>query len=412
MHIYGRDQQAFRLRRSYGEKFLLHCFTFVSCVQVACFLLAIIRTSNSVRNSMENNFFFSSKLELKPIYFNDCCGVTISYPRAFFSNVTFHLDPLNVTYLVSRCATNIRMLFTCVALHLVICVINRSSVWVGVRDVRYHFVVLRKDLFTVWEVFLMVVSFILLWGVNSENQLLARYLRTCRAPAAGTFSHIMPYAELYVSLFLSLTIWVINAIAGVFVRCKKNPRDKLIKEEKAQRELLNQMNEHNPEKDDHNSREHPLNNTIGNHGGDPVIASAATHGMSILDPNLQPKDSAFGGGTNTQTASHNAAAVAAPPSSLSFGPSVSHPQTPTTVGLEPRGFSTVDSAADLAGNMSWRSRDLTDRVVSPLAVVPVVGIGTGTGTSSSQFHPPPPPASSNARRGGQYDGATDDTVEL
>ncbi|ORC84181.1 uncharacterized protein TM35_000481420 [Trypanosoma theileri] len=418
MHIYGRDQQAFRLRRSYGERFLLHCFTFVSCVQVACFLLAIIRTSNAAGNSMDNNFFFSTSLKLKPFYLDEACGIRITYSRTFFSGVTFLLDPSNVTYIVSRCATNIRLLFTCVALHLVVCVINRTSVWAGVRDVRYHFVVLRKDLFTMWELFLMVVSFVLLWTVNSENRILVLYLRSCGYSSAGTFSQILPYTELYVSLFISLAIWVLNAIAGIFMKCKKNPRDKLLKEEIAQRELLNQMNEFNIENGVHHNREHHLTSTMGYHeGGEPVLASAATHEMPTLETQLPPRGSVAAATARTSQSVLPAAvaAAAAAPSSFSFGPSVSRPQTPTTVGLDPRGFPHVDSAADLAANVSWRSRDLTDRVASTSAVIPVVPTGTGTGTgtgSSSRFQPPPPPPSANARRSGQHDGATEDTVEL
>ncbi|KPI84198.1 hypothetical protein ABL78_6738 [Leptomonas seymouri] len=232
MHIYGKDQQAFHLQRTEAELWWSRVNVLVVVVQLACFLAAIIRTGTNASNSMTNSFFSMSPLQLKSPYLKQGCEYNVTRSHAFFRNVNFKMSPDNVGYFVSRGVLNLRYLMAITAVHVVVSMLNRLWFETNTHEIRYHFVVFRKDMVTTWEMLLMVLGLVMTFGVTEENQIMTDYLTACGTEAGGAYYHsVLPYTELIVSYIVSIVITVINALFAAWNLSMENPRDKLLKED-------------------------------------------------------------------------------------------------------------------------------------------------------------------------------------
>lgn len=237
MHIYGKDQQAFHLQRTEAERWWSRLNVLIVVVQLACFLAAIIRTSTNASNSMSNSFFAISPLNLKAAYVQEGCEYNVTRTHAFFRNVTYTMRPDNVGYFVSRGALNIRYLMAITAVHVVVSMLNRLWFETNTHEIRYHFVVFRKDMVTTWEVLLMVLGMVMTWGVTKENQIMTDYLNACNTASGGSYyNSVQPYTELIVSYIVSIAITFINALFAIWNLSKENPRDVMLKEDKKRKE--------------------------------------------------------------------------------------------------------------------------------------------------------------------------------
>lgn len=240
MHIYGKDQQAFHLQRTQAETWWSRLNTLIVIVQLACFLSAIIRTGTNASNSMSNSLFINSVLALKSPYLVSGCVYNVTRTHAFFSNVQYQLSPDNVGYFVSRGVLNIRYLMAITVVQVVVSAVNKVWFETNTHEIRYHFVVFRKDMVTTWEVLLIVLGFVMTLGVTKENQIMTDYVTQCAgAGTIGTsFYHsVQPYTELIVSYIVSMAFTVINALFAIWNLSKENPRDAMLREaEERQRE--------------------------------------------------------------------------------------------------------------------------------------------------------------------------------
>ena len=237
MHIYGKDQQAFHLQRTETERWWSRLNVLIVIVQLACFLSAIIRTSTNSNNSMTNSFFAISALQLKAPYLQPGCEYKVTRTHAFFRNVTYIMSADNIGYFVSRGALNIRYLMAITAVHVVVSMLNRLWFETNTHEIRYHFVVFRKDMVTTWEVLLMVLGMVMTWSVTRENQIMTDYLDACNGASNGAYyNSVQPYTELIDSYIVSIAITFINAVFAIWNLSKENPRDEMLKEDKRRRE--------------------------------------------------------------------------------------------------------------------------------------------------------------------------------
>ncbi|RNF09163.1 uncharacterized protein Tco025E_07020 [Trypanosoma conorhini] len=387
MNIYSRDQQIYNIQRTRGERWLLHLYTLSTGVQVVCFLFAIIRTANAASDSFENNFFVTSPLDLGPLRLWDNCSLSVSSSYTMFTNVSYSLSTRNVGYFVSRSVTNIRMLFTCAALNIVVCAINRLWVWLEIRELRYHFVVIRHDVFVVWELFLTIVGIVLLQPVANESEVLSKYFSYCAQKRPYGLGNVSRYVELYVSFFTALAVFSLAALAAVVVRCKKVPGDEEMEASAVQPHLPPQRLLSVYSAGEAGRRWQPPQQQLYN---PPPHVGRNAGGQGDFRPS---NDVAF----------HTAAAPVAPlvppedferrHSAPSFGPSISRPMTPNTLGPDP---GTLHHRGDAA--VSARDGSSTGAGAQPL--------------TRFQPPPPPPPPSLGRQRDTQGDAATEATVEL
>ncbi|KAG5505807.1 hypothetical protein JKF63_05143 [Porcisia hertigi] len=239
MHIYSKDQQAFHLKRTRVEFWWSRINVGIVLIQFACFLSAIIRTSMAARASMTNSFFLSSALSLKAPYLVDGCEFNVTRDHAFFKNVRYTMSKDNVGYFVSRGVVNIRCLIAITAVHAVLSATNRLWFDTNTHEIRYHYVVFRKDMVMMWEILLMVLGLVVVFSITRENQIMTDYLNFCtRTGEAGIggYNSVPPYIELSVSYIISLVATVLNALLAVWHLSKQNPRDALIREAKLQEE--------------------------------------------------------------------------------------------------------------------------------------------------------------------------------
>lgn len=250
MHIYGKDQQAFHLRRTRAEKYMSRINAIIVAMQLACWLTAMIRTAINEKHSMTNALFGTSNLELTAPYMVEGCMFNAIRTHAFFDRVEYVLSPLNVEYFVSRSVMNMRYLFALTGVYTMVSIVNRIFFETNTFELRYHFCIFRKDTLTTWETLLGVLGIVVAFGVSKENQILQDYLAYCSNKdnsgplipvSANFYNSIPPYVELYVMYFVSLGYFAINLIIAVWNLSKENPRDKLMREDKIRRqELLKQ----------------------------------------------------------------------------------------------------------------------------------------------------------------------------
>ncbi|TPP54618.1 putative integral membrane protein [Leishmania donovani] len=246
MHIYSKDQQAFHLQRTPAEKWWSRANTFIVVVQLACFLSVVIRTIAGASNSMSNSFFTNSVLSLKAPYIVDGCVYNVTRRHAFFNNVQYSLSRDNVGYFVSRAVLNIRYLIALAAAHVVVSATNRLWFETNTHEIRYHFVVFRKDMITTWEILLMVLSFVVTLGITEENRIMTDYITHCaanRSTSGHFYNSVQPYTELIVSYIISISATVINGAFAVWNLSKKNPLDLMLREAKRQQEEWRQAME-------------------------------------------------------------------------------------------------------------------------------------------------------------------------
>ncbi|KAG5479882.1 hypothetical protein LSCM4_05890 [Leishmania orientalis] len=241
MHIYSKDQQAFHLQRTLSEKWWSRVNTFIVVVQLACFLSVIVRTATGASNSMTNNFFTQSVLSLKAPYLVDGCVFNVTRRHAFFNNVHYVMSRENVGYFVSRGALNIRFLIAITGVHAVLSATNRLWFETNTHEIRYHFVIFRKDMVTTWEILLMVLGFVVTLGLVEENRIMTEYINFCSSNAGSSvlYNSVQPYTELMVSYIISMVATVINGAFAVWNLSKKNPLDAMVRETKRQQEEWN-----------------------------------------------------------------------------------------------------------------------------------------------------------------------------
>ncbi|KAG5479494.1 hypothetical protein LSCM1_04759 [Leishmania martiniquensis] len=239
MHIYSKDQQAFHLQRTVAERWWSRVNTFIVVVQLACFLSVVIRTASGASNSMTNNFFTYSALSLKAPYIVPNCVFNVSRRHAFFNNVHYTMSRDNVGYFVSRAALNIRFLIAITGVHVVLSATNRLWFETNTHEIRYHFVVFRKDMVTTWETLLMVLGFVVTLGIVEENRIMTEYINFCSSSNAVNsvfYNSVQPYTELMVSYIISMAATVANGAFAVWNLSKKNPLDAMLRETKRQQE--------------------------------------------------------------------------------------------------------------------------------------------------------------------------------
>ncbi|GET88417.1 hypothetical protein, conserved [Leishmania tarentolae] len=239
MHIYSKDQQAFHLQRTPAEKWWSRINTFIVVAQLACFLSVIIRTAASASNSMSNNFFMTSTLSLTAPYIVKGCVYNVTRSHAFFSNVKYSMSKDNVGYFVSRDVQNVRFLMALISVHVVVSIINRLWFETNTHEIRYHFVVFRKDMLTTWEILLMVLSFVMTLLIVDDNRIMTEYITHCAADGIvrnDLYNSIQPYTELVVSYIISMTATVMNVLFAVWNLSKKNPLDLMLRVKKRQQE--------------------------------------------------------------------------------------------------------------------------------------------------------------------------------
>ncbi|ESS67129.1 hypothetical protein TcG_04898 [Trypanosoma cruzi] len=388
MNIYGRDQRAYNLHRTRGEGWLLHVHTLTIGVQLACLLFAIFRTSNAASATMANNFFVTSVLDLDDFYLLDGCSVLVNRSRTVFSKVSYSLSTENVGYFISRSATNIRLLFTCAFLNFVVCTINRLWLWMTLQELRHHFVVIRHDLFIAWELCLIIICIVLLKHVEEENKSLRFYLLKCTRRQANNFTTVTSYIELRVSFYMTLALFLLNALVAIFVRLKNNPGKRILNHEATQLE------------------------TPYNHASEGPGMQQQQQRFQSYD--LSPPGVRHGEGEGTKISGNEVvlgttAAHVGPLEhvekrhfSPSFGPSVSRPMTPSTTTPDPGTLQNREDGAMSAPENSWRSPgDGVHALAHP-----------SWEASLTRFQPPPPPPSLGRMRAAQGDAATEETVEL
>ncbi|RNF08475.1 hypothetical protein TraAM80_02700 [Trypanosoma rangeli] len=321
MNIYGREQKIYNVERTLCERWLLHLYTFATGVQLACFIFGIIRTANAASEILDNSFFITSPLQIKPLTLKDSCSLLVEYhPETIFSSVKYLVSTDNVGYFISRNATNIRLLFTCAALNIVVCAINRMWVWMEMHEMRYHFVVIRHDVLIVWELFLTIIGIVMLEPVARERDILSTYFLKCAKTRRYALGRVTNYMELHVSFYLALSVFTLNALAAVVIRTRKNPGDGMMETPTLPPHLPPQLpstyapGETHPRRQLHNPPLHGVRNEGGNEGLQP------SNGMA-LDTTAAP----MGPAGPVENIEHRC-------SDQGFGPSVSQPMTPITLG--------------------------------------------------------------------------------
>ncbi|CAD2221105.1 hypothetical protein, conserved [Angomonas deanei] len=282
MHLYSKDQQAFHLTRTRAEKWFTRVNTLLVAVQLACWLCAIIRTASNGSNSMRNSLFVQSDLQLREVYLTANCSYNVTRTHAFFNNVTFTMSPDNIEYFVSRGVLNIRYLMAITGVYLVVSAWNRVWFETNTHEIRYHFVIFRKDMVSTWEILLLVMGLVITFGVAEENKIMGDYLEYCNGQLyQGVYSSVLPYVELYVSYFISVAVTVINILVACANMIKHNPRKKLLKEDAERQQHIREMME--LKKMEANARQTSSSNEPA-----PIYATdMAPVGVSYADGNLQ-----------------------------------------------------------------------------------------------------------------------------
>ncbi|EKF30992.1 hypothetical protein MOQ_005177 [Trypanosoma cruzi marinkellei] len=392
MDIYGRDQRTYNVHRTRGEGWFLHIHTLTIGVQLACLLFAIFRTSSAASATMVNNFLISTPLDLENFYLLDGCSVSVNRSRIVFSKVNYVLSTENVGYFVSRSATNIRLLFACASLNLVVCTINRLWLWMALHEVRHHFAVIRHDLFIAWEFCLTIICVVLLKPVEEENKSLRFYFLKCTRRRANNFTTVTSYIELQVSFYTTLALFLLNALVAIIVRLKKNPGEGIINCEATQPET-------------------PYNYKWEGPG---ILQQQQQQQERLQSYDLPPSAMRHGEGEGTTipgnegvfdtTAGHVGPLehVENRHFTPGFGPSVSRPMTPSTTTPDPGTLLNREDGAMSAPESSWRSPGDGLHV---LAHPPWEA-------SLTRFQSPPPPLSLGRMRTTQGDATTEETVEL
>lgn len=245
MHIYSRDQQAFHLSRTEMEKWFSRLNTLIVGMNVICFITAIVRIGSAATNSMVNSFFGYSTLELSPVYTLEGCNYTVSETHGgVFGSVTYEMNPNNIGYFVSRHVLQVRYMLAVTGVQAAVSVANRACFEFNVHELRYNFVVFKKDMLTIWELMLLSVGAVLVLSVNTENTHILNYLIKCNGNVLlKTYNTVVPSVELEISIFGTLAVYAINVVVAAYnMLSKPNPLRELLKKDEENKKQLDELN--------------------------------------------------------------------------------------------------------------------------------------------------------------------------
>lgn len=234
MHLYSRDQQAFHITRTEGERWFSRLNTLVIGMNIVCFFTAFIRLSSTNADTMRNSFFTVSDLQLAPIYYIPNCTYAVTETRSVFIEVTYNITPDNIEYFVSRNVLQVRFLLAVAGVLAAVSLANRCCFEFNIHELRYNFVVFQKDVLTVLEILLLCLGGVTVTSVNPMNRHIYNYLLQCNQGILfKTYNFVIPLVELQISIFSSMIILGINIIAALFTRLgKPNPMEELIRRDR------------------------------------------------------------------------------------------------------------------------------------------------------------------------------------
>eukprot|EP00796_Vickermania_ingenoplastis_P010093 gene10093-7062_t len=237
MHIYSRDQQAFHLKRTELERWFSRLNTLVIGMNVVCFITSVIRLGTGASNTMTNSFFSYSALNLSPEYLVEGCTFQVTQSKSAFQDVTYVMRPENIAYFVSRHVLQVRFLLAVAGCHAAISLANRCCFEFNIHELRYNFVVFKKDVLTMWEILLLVMGCFLVLNINQENRHILDYLMHCNKSSTiiKSYNTVIPVLELEISLFGTAAILGINALVAAFnLLSHPNPMKELLKRDAEQ----------------------------------------------------------------------------------------------------------------------------------------------------------------------------------
>ncbi|EAN77485.1 uncharacterized protein TEOVI_000807700 [Trypanosoma equiperdum] len=230
MNVYGKDQRIHNGSRTKAESWVMHSFTAITGLQASCIAVCLFRMRGRLDNVLQNSYFITSPLQLNPVYHSQSCALEVNEDIAMFRNVTYTITGENVEYFFSRGAFNTRILFFLVAMTTFIALVNHTLLWLDISKIRYHFVVIRKDPLAVFQVSAAVAGIFQNYIVSREHKYMNDYLNTCNAPDRPSLHSVTPFIELYLLFGGTLVTFLINFLIAVILRCQKNPKEELIRE--------------------------------------------------------------------------------------------------------------------------------------------------------------------------------------
>lgn len=231
MHIFSRDQQAYHLQRTEGEKWFSRLNTLVVGLNLACLLAAIIRLGSGGSNSMTNSFFTTSPLRLSSIYTGADCFYEGDVSVGGFQAVLYRITPGNIGYFVSHHVLQIRLLLAVAGIQVVLSITNRTFFEINIHELRYNFLSFKKDMLTMWEILFLCFGAYLSFEVDKLNKTILNYLTSCsEAESLHIYNTVLPLVELQLSFVGTLIFTAFNMLVAVFnLVGKRNPIHELQK---------------------------------------------------------------------------------------------------------------------------------------------------------------------------------------
>lgn len=331
MHILSVDQRSHRKKRLSVEKAFQRINTFLFATQLATLLVGVGLLVAAGNKSMSNDFFsLSSTIDLSSLYFYPNCSHTFVTSNGLFNHYSFEVSSRNIEWMVSRAVYNIRRCIAMYALVIAVGGVNKLLFELNIHNWRFGHLVVRKDIFTVSEIFLLVLAFITTKALERENEMLNTYTSTCAKQAvAGTstssadtsvlFSHSVPLTSFYIGLSITAAVMFASMVVALYHMWEVHPKDAekaaaRVEESMIQGVLRRSVYGGQIAEDDGEEEEadggYQLSDTDGAAdvgGGDSAVALAprqvpptsmepprgTPRGTPRLGPNFQPTSSAF-----------------------------------------------------------------------------------------------------------------------
>ena len=228
MHILGADQRRPRKDRSNAEKALQRLNTIVVAIQLACLLIVVAQLSMAAGKSFNSNFFGLSQYSVSDkALLNTTCELVTTTTSNQFSSYGIVLSYLNIPWMLSKNVNDVRTCLAANAVLIAIGAINKLFFDFNAHQFRYHHLIFRKEVFTVWEMLALVVSFVTTKSVERNGNLIAQYLVECGNSNGNAYVYISPFVPIYISLSILTAAHFVTILLALKNMLKKHPKDDL-----------------------------------------------------------------------------------------------------------------------------------------------------------------------------------------
>ena len=127
--------------------------------------------------------------------------------------------------MLAKSVHDVRLCIGANAVLLVLGAINKLFFDFNAHELRYHHLVLRKEILTAWEMFALIVSYVTTKSVEKNASIIGRYLIACGNDNGNSYVSSIPFVAIYIALAVVTFAHFLTMLIAFKNMLKLHPKD-------------------------------------------------------------------------------------------------------------------------------------------------------------------------------------------